>query len=89
MFARTGHLAAAVACHSFCNWMGLPDLDFLEGPERMPWLSPHERRVRAAVFGKRRLMIAAFFLGMGLFGYLLFPMMDPAYYESPLWREDV
>ncbi|KAJ1449242.1 hypothetical protein M885DRAFT_426168, partial [Pelagophyceae sp. CCMP2097] len=28
VFVRTGHVAAAVACHVFCNVMGLPDLAF-------------------------------------------------------------
>ena len=26
VFVCTGHLTAAVAVHSFCNWMGLPDM---------------------------------------------------------------
>ena len=25
VFVSTGHLTAAVAVHSFCNWMGMPD----------------------------------------------------------------
>ncbi|KAJ1458032.1 hypothetical protein M885DRAFT_416665, partial [Pelagophyceae sp. CCMP2097] len=29
VFVRTGHVAAAVACHVFCNVMGLPDLAFV------------------------------------------------------------
>ena len=80
------HLSAAVACHSFCNYMGLPDLDFLAPPESMPWLSPRERRVQAAVYGRRRLAVLAFLAGMGAFGVLLAPMTNPTFYESPLWR---
>lgn len=26
IFVSTGHLTAAVAVHSFCNWMGFPDI---------------------------------------------------------------
>jgi membrane protease YdiL (CAAX protease family) len=29
---RTGHIAAAIASHSLCNYMGLPDLSFAVPP---------------------------------------------------------
>ena len=32
VFARSGSLAAATAAHTFCNFMGLPDLGFLQEP---------------------------------------------------------
>ena len=33
VFLRTGHLAAAIAVHSFCNWMGFPPIaDVLSHP---------------------------------------------------------
>lgn len=35
VFLSTGHLAAAVAVHSFCNWMGFPPIgDVLSHPQR-------------------------------------------------------
>eukprot|EP00891_Asterochloris_glomerata_P009739 jgi/Astpho2/9739/gw1.00149.183.1_t len=34
VFLRTGHLAAAIAVHSFCNWMGFPPIaDVLSHPQ--------------------------------------------------------
>jgi prenyl protein peptidase len=29
-FIRTGSVVAVTACHAYCNWMGLPDLSFVQ-----------------------------------------------------------
>lgn len=35
IFLNTGHLAGAVAVHTFCNWMGFPPIgDVLHHPRR-------------------------------------------------------
>ena len=36
VFLRTGRLAPCILCHTFCNFMGLPDLSFVSRDSYMP-----------------------------------------------------
>ena len=85
VFARTGNLAAAFACHGFCNYMGLPDLDFSCVPSDLPWLSKREKLVQVVLHKHRTLLFALHGAGMALFGALLFPLTRPEAFASPYW----
>ncbi|EGB12715.1 hypothetical protein AURANDRAFT_19189 [Aureococcus anophagefferens] len=85
VFARTGNLAAAFACHGFCNYMGLPDLDFSCVPSDLPWLSKREKLVQVVLHKHRTLLFALHGAGMALFGALLFPLTRPEAFGSPYW----
>ena len=85
VFARTGHLSAAIVCHAFCNYMGLPDLDFAARPEDLPWLSARERLAQVRLHRNAPKLFAAHALGVVLFSAALIPLTSPAYFESPFW----
>lgn len=85
VFARTAHLSAAVVCHAFCNYMGLPDLDFAAAPDDLPWLSARERLTQVRLHEKRAALYGAHVAGVLLFGLLLAPLTAPTYFASPFW----
>ena len=85
VFARTAHLGAAFACHAFCNYMGLPDLDFACVPSDLPWLSKRERLVQVVLHKRRAALFALHGAGIVLFGLLLFPLTTPTTFKSPYW----
>jgi prenyl protein peptidase len=60
LFIRTGHLAAPIAAHCFCNTMGLPDFSFNHA-------NHHLHRYRTPLF-------AIYFAGMALFMQLMYPL---------------
>lgn len=60
-FLRTGSTPAVIFCHSFCNVMGLPDLSFMVPP------SQGGGRL-SCLFGYRHIILAAYIVGMVLFG---------------------
>ncbi|KAK8200134.1 uncharacterized protein BKA78DRAFT_303417 [Phyllosticta capitalensis] len=51
IFMRTGSLPAAIAAHSFCNWMGLPRLWGRVGPPTDPFDEPVAASVEAVSIG--------------------------------------
>ena len=71
LFVRTGHLAAPVVVHGFCNFMGFPDVGELVAQE-----PPRKRAALAAVF----------VVGLVLFFVLLFPMTEPSIYKNELYK---
>jgi len=101
VFVRTGHVAAAVACHVFCNVMGLPDLAFVNEPRarescvepmiskvtRKDWprYSQAHHAVRLRVHARRRALLGLYVGGIFAFALLLFPLTD---FEatSAFWR---
>ena len=85
VFVRTSHLSAAFVCHAFCNYMGLPDLDFAAKPEDLPWLSAREKQVQIHLHKHRVVLYGAHLAGIALFALLLFPITSPAYFHSPFW----
>jgi len=70
LFVRTGHIAAPVVAHGFCNFMGFPDFNELLN---------HPPRTRA-------ILSAFFLLGVLLFFVLLFPLTDPKIYGNHLYK---
>jgi prenyl protein peptidase len=58
-FLHTNSLVAVCLCHSFCNFMGLPDVSFLsrEGDSSLRFLYPH-----------RHAMLATYAIGIASFG---------------------
>jgi len=72
---RTGSLYAAILCHMFCNYMGLPDLSFLmKGSSEL-----------SIVHSYRYFLLFVYILGMVGFGLLLFPLSEPSLFDSRLW----
>ncbi len=69
LFLRTGHLAAPVVIHGFCNFMGFPDFsELLTQPPK-----------------RRTLLLGAYMLGAGLFSLLLFPLTEPHIYHNDMY----
>ncbi|KLO07816.1 Abi-domain-containing protein [Schizopora paradoxa] len=60
LFMRTGSLLVVIAGHSFCNTMGFPRLT--------AELQEHP--------SQKITLLLAYFLGVGLFAYVLFPLTD-------------
>lgn len=56
-FVRVGSVLSVTLSHSYCNWMGLPDLNFF-GNSHHP-LHPH-----------RRILLVSYLVGIGAFWYL-------------------
>jgi len=85
VFVRTGHVAAAVACHVFCNVMGLPDLAFVNEPRARESYSQAHHAVRLRVHARRRALLGLYVGGIFAFALLLFPLTD---FEatSAFWR---
>lgn len=92
VFVRTAQIAAAVACHTFCNYMGLPDLSFAWPPSSrcLDWLSARDRVAAATLHRRRHWLFLAYVVGIGLFAAALFPMTDPRLFgrrASPFWDD--
>ena len=69
LFIRTGHLAAPVVAHGFCNFMGFPDItevNSFKGKEKL-------------------FHISLYFVGMVLFYKLLYPLTEPSLYANTLY----
>ena len=73
IFLRTGHLIAPTIAHTFCNFMGLPDVTFMS--QRPSGLS--------CLFEVRYLLLAAYLVGIGLFFFSMAPLTDPGWYSLP------
>lgn len=58
-FIRTGSLAAVFLCHTFCNFMGLPDLSFLK----------QHGSPLSCVYCFRHKILTAYVVGVVLFGF--------------------
>ncbi|KAG7366958.1 CAAX protease self-immunity-domain containing protein [Nitzschia inconspicua] len=56
-FIRTGSVLAVTVSHAYCNWMGLPDLSFVQ--------------IRHPMYQYRILLLASFLAGVFTFKYLL------------------
>lgn len=69
LFVRTGHLAGPFICHSFCNYMGFPEIGqiFNHGP------------------GHRAIIAATFVAGLLTFLFLLYPLTNPAWYNNNMY----
>ena len=72
LLVRTGHLAAPVVCHMFCNFWQLPDLGFLS-----PLGSP-----LSCLYRHRHALLFAYVLGIGGFVNALGPLTSNAVYGA-------
>lgn len=70
LFVRTGHIAAPVIVHGFCNFMGFPDVSELFNQQ------PKTRAILSGLF----------VLGLILFFFLLFPLTEPSIYKNVLYK---
>ncbi|CAM9435628.1 unnamed protein product [Phaeothamnion confervicola] len=77
---RTNHLLAPIACHVFCNFMGLPDFSFTQPLPGHLGCGP-----LAPLYPRRRLIWNAYIAGIVLFSALLGPLTSPALFGSYLW----
>ena len=69
IFARTGHFAAIFVVHSYCNFMGFPDVTEVLGFETK----------------KRVLISGVYVLGLILFCYLLNPVLNLQVYQNNVY----
>jgi len=76
IYLRTGHLWAAISCHIFCNFMGLPDFSFM---------FKGNGSGLSILYQYRYVLMGVYILGICLFTTLLFPLTDPMFYNSWLW----
>lgn len=70
LFVRTGHLAACVVVHGFCNFMGFPDMVELINQEPKKCL----------------VLSLLFCAGLGMFYFLLVPMTTPSLYSNDIYK---
>ncbi|XP_076166748.1 ras converting CAAX endopeptidase Sras isoform X1 [Ptiloglossa arizonensis] len=70
LFVKTGHLAAPLTAHSFCNHMGFPDLS-----EVVAFKDPLKR---AGLF-------SLFVIGLVAWCFLLTPMTNPTFFHNNLF----
>ncbi|XP_030854185.1 CAAX prenyl protease 2 [Strongylocentrotus purpuratus] len=68
LFVRTGHLAGPFICHSFCNYMGFPEIGHV---------FHHSPRHRAII-------TATFIFGLVTFLFLLYPLTTPSWYVNAM-----
>jgi prenyl protein peptidase len=71
LFVRTGHLAAVIVVHTFCNAMGVPSFAFM--------------RPYARAYPYRHLVIAAYVCGIAAFAFSFASLTDASLYASPMW----
>jgi len=71
LFLRTGHLVAPVMSHALCNFMGFPDVGEVARRE-----NPSARTA----------LIVAYVAGAVGFGFLLFPLTEPAWYNNVVYN---
>lgn len=69
LFASTGHFIAPLLAHSFCNFMGVPDIQELFEYEGI----------------KRTILISCYFIGLFLWIYLLKNAFQPLFYNNQLY----
>ncbi|XP_014218642.1 CAAX prenyl protease 2 [Copidosoma floridanum] len=75
LFAKTGHFIAAFTAHSFCNYMGFPDLS-----EVMTY-EDHLERAK---------LVSLFVIGLVAWYFLLTPMTNPSWFSNNLfWQKHV
>ncbi|XP_041467915.1 CAAX prenyl protease 2-like [Lytechinus variegatus] len=68
LFVRTGHLAGPFICHSFCNYMGFPEIG---------QVFQHSPRHRAII-------TVTFIVGLLTFLLLLYPLTTPSLYMNTM-----
>ncbi|XP_063231861.1 CAAX prenyl protease 2 isoform X2 [Bacillus rossius redtenbacheri] len=72
LFVRTGHFAAPLTAHIFCNHMGFPDF-----AEILTYKDP-----------RRACLVCLFVLGLAAWCLLLVPLTNPAWFGNQLhWRK--
>ncbi|XP_074037091.1 ras converting CAAX endopeptidase Sras isoform X2 [Leptinotarsa decemlineata] len=69
IFYRTGHFVSVVAVHAFCNHMGFPEI----------------REIGTYKPGKMMIIISLFFIGFGMWCYLLRPLTEPSLFQNELY----
>lgn len=71
LYVQTGHLAACVVVHAFCNFMGFPDFgEVLHQPQT----------------SRRLAYSAVYVMGLVAFCFLLTPLTDPTIYANQVFR---
>lgn len=87
IFIRIGHIAAAIACHCFCNYMGLPDLSFAWLPDkaRVPRVNKRDQSTAMTLYRLRHWLYFGYGVGILLFAAGLFPLTSPGKFASPFW----
>lgn len=69
LFTSTGHFIAPLLAHSFCNYMGVPDI--------------HELLEYKGI--KRYILVMCYFVGLFGWIYLLKNAFDPHFYKNDLY----
>ncbi|XP_067942281.1 CAAX prenyl protease 2-like [Watersipora subatra] len=72
IFVRTGHLLGPILCHSFCNHMGLPDINEVLNEDD---------------FDKKARAICFYLLGPVLFFMLLKPLTTPVLFSNDVYYQ--
>ncbi|XP_053613495.1 CAAX prenyl protease 2 isoform X1 [Plodia interpunctella] len=70
IFLRTGHFAASLVAHIFCNHMGFPNFS------AVIYFPPLQRV----------LIVFCFLLGLGLWSIMLVPITNPDIYDNRIYR---
>lgn len=69
LFASTGHFIAPLLAHSFCNFMGVPDIQELLENDGL----------------KRKLLISCYFIGLFGWIFLIRTAFQPDFYKNSLF----
>ena len=72
IFIRTGNVFSAMIMHIWCNSMGFPPFTFITN-----WMQTKSTSLRDVFNG------AAYVCGLGSFIFLLYPLTNPKYFNSP------
>ena len=75
LFLRSGSVVTPVVSHIYCNYMGLPDLSFVEEGKELSFLRAH-----------RVWLLLLHALGVALFAFALAPLTQPLA-QAPLHQE--
>mmetsp|Transcript_24013 Transcript_24013/g.77117 ORF Transcript_24013/g.77117 Transcript_24013/m.77117 type:complete len:284 (-) Transcript_24013:2835-3686(-) len=71
LYLRTGHIAAAIAAHSMCNYFGFPCT---------AWITARRHTVRD------KILLSLFYIaGLIAFAELLFPLTRPKMFRNSIW----
>ena len=80
LLLRTGSLFSPIASHMICNFIGLPNMGFLQPPG----LDGNEYSI---LYKYRVVLCALHLLGLVVFSILLFPMTESLSSQSILWNQ--
>ena len=76
IFTRTGHLTASIVSHVICNFMGLPQIDFM---------SKESYSEYRHFYPYRYIFLFLYAFGLVLFAYCLYPFTAELARDSMYW----